>query len=112
MCVPLTAFHLMVSPVEMRTVVGDQWLTIPFTVFVARVGVWRPFATAPVAATTVKMRNATRTSDVRMRRIDIRTLPFDSRMVCERCRYYGRARGTDCVSRAPSPGLRVVAADS
>src|SRR4249920_2240455 len=74
-CVPLTAFHLMVSPVEMRTVAGDQWVTIPFTVFVARVGVWRSFATAAVAATTVKMRNATRTSDEHIRRIDIRLSP-------------------------------------
>ncbi len=63
------------------------------------------------AALTVKMRNATRTSDEHIRRIDIRTLPFDSRMMCERCRYYGRAYGTDCAHDA-SPGLRSVATGS
>ena len=76
-CVPLIAFHLTVSPVEMRTVVGDQWVTIAFTVFVVRRGVLRSLAAAPVVATAVRMRNTTRKSDVRMRRVDMPGLPFD-----------------------------------
>ena len=35
----LIAFHLIVSPADIRTVAGDQCALIAFTVFVARVGV-------------------------------------------------------------------------
>jgi hypothetical protein len=55
----------MTSPVETRTVAGDQCDTIARTVFVARAGVARPWATAVVVAITITIRNAVKTSDVR-----------------------------------------------
>jgi hypothetical protein len=55
---PLTAFHLIEPPVEMRTVVGDHDVPMALTVFVSRPGVRGVWGVAIADVAIAKMRIA------------------------------------------------------